>query len=217
MFIPDAFRSPRRDATVSIILLGLVCLVVAQAPGGIPGKINYQGFLADVITEDPLPGTYTMTFRIFSVAAGGSDLWNETQEVTVDSLGVFTVLLGTENPIDIAFTGERWLEITIGAETLSPRRELVSVPFAFYAANAESLNGLDAAAFAEATHDHDDRYYTQSELGSTGTINNVSNPVDWTRLKSVPAGFGPRTPPASLWGFRRDRDSAGGRRACDRG
>jgi hypothetical protein len=37
--------------------------------------------------------------------------------------------------------------------------------------------------------DHDGRYYTETELNSAGTINTGSNPVDWTRLKNVPADF----------------------------
>jgi hypothetical protein len=189
MSVRNALAKQHGDAAAFAILIGFVWLLVAQAAAGVPGKMNYQGLLADGVTHDPLPGTYAMTFRIFDVAAGGTDLWHETQEVTVDSLGVFTVMLGSDNPIDIPFTGDRWLEVTVGAEILSPRRELVSVPFAFYAANAESLNGLDATAFAASTHNHDDRYYTESELNSAGTLNNGANPVDWTKLKSVPAGF----------------------------
>ncbi|MBI5193121.1 MAG: hypothetical protein HZA08_06730 [Nitrospirae bacterium] len=37
--------------------------------------------------------------------------------------------------------------------------------------------------------DHDGRYFTEAELNTAGTINTVTNPVDWTKLKSVPAGF----------------------------
>jgi hypothetical protein len=47
----------------------------------------------------------------------------------------------------------------------------------------------DFAAVAPADHDHDDRYATETELGSSGTINDAGNPVDWTRLKSVPGDF----------------------------
>ena len=41
----------------------------------------------------------------------------------------------------------------------------------------------------KASADHDSRYYTQSQLNSVGTINNAGNPVDWSQLKNVPAGF----------------------------
>src|SRR5688572_26176001 len=42
---------------------------------------------------------------------------------------------------------------------------------------------------ARGNHLHDGRYYTESELNGAGTINTGSNPVDWTKLKNVPAAF----------------------------
>ena len=44
--------------------------------------------------------------------------------------------------------------------------------------NAENLNGLPASEYA-----------TGDALGGAGTINSPTNPVDWTQLKNVPAGF----------------------------
>ena len=37
--------------------------------------------------------------------------------------------------------------------------------------------------------DHDSRYPAKTDLSTAGTINTAGNPVDWTKLKSVPAGF----------------------------
>ncbi len=55
--------------------------------------------------------------------------------------------------------------------------------------DADFLDGMEAAAFAQVSHQHDDLYYTEDELSTSGTINDPSNPVDWTKLKGVPAGF----------------------------
>ncbi len=41
----------------------------------------------------------------------------------------------------------------------------------------------------KSSSDHDGRYYTETELSTSGTINIPTNPVDWTKLKGVPAGF----------------------------
>ncbi len=57
------------------------------------------------------------------------------------------------------------------------------------AADADKLDGMDSAAFSDTTHQHDERYYTEDELNTPGTINDSANPVDWTKLKSVPATF----------------------------
>jgi hypothetical protein len=65
--------------------------------------------------------------------------------------------------------------------------------------DAQTLGGHPSSWFAPADHNHDLRYHTKTEddalyaarsdLSNPGTINNPSNPVDWSRLKNVPAGF----------------------------
>jgi hypothetical protein len=47
-----------------------------------------------------------------------------------------------------------------------------------------------ATTVARSDHDHDTRYYTQSQLNATGgTLNSALNPVDWSRLKNIPTGI----------------------------
>ena len=178
-----------------LVLLVLVLAVVASPPAQIPRKINYQGKLTDSGAGLPLPGSQEMTFRVYDDPDAGSLLWSESQTVPVDDAGVFSVLLGDVTPVDIDLDGPVWLEVEVGGETLSPRRELVSVPFALrthvadHALDADLLVGLDASAFADTGHAHDDRYCTRDSLSAAGTLNDPSNPVEWTRLKNVPAGF----------------------------
>jgi len=96
----------------------------------VPQQINYQGYLVKVEGTDTsaVTGNLEMTFRIYDEETGGSELWWETQSVSVEN-GLFNVLLGTP---DSLFTGQAlWLETTVGGETLSPRKKLVSVPYAF--------------------------------------------------------------------------------------
>ena len=54
--------------------------------------------------------------------------------------------------------------------------------------------GFDPATQTElaahtASDDHDARYATRGELGTAGVINTAGNPVHWSRLIGVPAGF----------------------------
>ena len=167
----------------------------------IPQKINYQGRLVDEVTGDPLAGPRGLTFRLYDAPIGGDTLWTESQVLSADSSGVFSCLLGAQKPITSSFDGETWLEVEVDGEILQPRRELASVPYAFvsrealdaihatHASGTDSLGGMDAGAFAQASHNHDDRYYTQDELNTAGTINQAGNPVDWSKLKDVPAGL----------------------------
>ncbi len=175
--------------TTPFAVVLIVLFSVSLAFSAVPKKISYQGVLKDKTTGEPIAGLQTMTFRIYDASSGGTELWSETQDVTTDSSGVFTAILGSVNPIELAFDSPVWLQVEVGAEVLSPRREIVSVPFAFHATNADSLGGVAADGYAVASHNHDERYFTESELSNPGTLNDVSNPVDWTKLKNVPAGF----------------------------
>src|SRR5262245_30389039 len=57
-------------------------VVVAAAP--VAPVLHYQGRLLDPTTSQPKPdGNYTMSFRLYGVAAGGSALWTESKSVAV--------------------------------------------------------------------------------------------------------------------------------------
>jgi hypothetical protein len=134
--------------------------------GAVPSKINYQGRLTDSVTGQPLVGTHDMIFRIYDAYDKGSLLWSEQATVTSDSVGVFAVILGAGTPIGISFEGPRWLEVEVEGEILLPRRELVSVPYAFHAADAESLDGLSSDSFALVGHEHDLDYVNEGQTNS---------------------------------------------------
>jgi len=98
----------------------------------VPQLINYQGQLTDG-SGNPANGTFTMIFRIFEAATGGTALYTETQNVTVSN-GVFNVLIGSVTPIPLTLFdsgAERHLEITVSGAVLTPRRRFGSVPYAF--------------------------------------------------------------------------------------
>ncbi len=102
-----------------------------------PLLLNYQGRLTDP-AGNPRNGTFTMSFRI--VDAGGASLgWTETQGGVVVTTGFFSVLLGKTTPLSAAlFQGPpldsygpaRFLEVTVGGETLAPNIRIVSAAWA---------------------------------------------------------------------------------------
>ena len=125
--------------------LVLMCFLATQGLAETPEKINYQGLLTDTDTGDPLEGPHTMTFRIFDQVEDGAELWSESQMVDVGPTGLFAVILGSTNPIDLPFSTQYWLGVEVAGEILTPRRELVSVPYAFRsmtAGDADSLGGV---------------------------------------------------------------------------
>jgi hypothetical protein len=98
--------------------------------------IPYQGRLADK-SGAPLTQTVNMIFRLYSVASGGSPLWEEqwtgSNSVQVSD-GLFNVMLGSVTPIPpsvITGNSNLFLGITVGTDSeMSPRVQLGSVPFA---------------------------------------------------------------------------------------
>lgn len=196
-------RTPRGDARDgtgaewwnlawrTILLALVVCPVLASQAGAVPQTINYQGLLAQ--DGVPVNGTRTVSFKIYDSDEAGSMLWQETQTVSFTD-GLFSVILGSTTPMpQSAFLGgSRWLSVAIdGGPEILPRGQLTSVAYAFYAGKADLLDDYDSSQLAGATHTHDSRYYTQTQLKtSDGTPpNQGDNMVHWNNLTGAPAGF----------------------------
>ncbi|NQE46532.1 hypothetical protein C5S31_10975 [ANME-1 cluster archaeon GoMg2] len=113
-------------------------------------SINYQGRLTDSAGE-PLSGTYTMTFRLYEVASGGTALDTDSRSEDVTD-GLFN----TEIDFDPEYFDGRglWLGITVGIDSeMSPRHELRSVPYALSLKPGANIVGASSVALqAESTH-----------------------------------------------------------------
>ena len=147
----------RRGTIMRKISQGIlsVCLAVTiysvslpRAFAAVPGFINFQGRLLDA-NKLPRNGSFTMTFKICDTLAGdcSSPLWTEVKNVSVTN-GVFAVQLGSTTALTsgVFSAAARYLEITVGAETLAPREQLAAGPYSFMASVADALTGNDGSA-----------------------------------------------------------------------
>jgi hypothetical protein len=119
----------------------------APAAGDVPSVMNYQGHLKDD-SGVPLDGTYDMTFRIYSDVVTTAALWEETHAGVTVREGYFNVLLGYSTPLleDQFAAPERYIGVTVAPyEEMTPRQRFASVPYAFYAGQADRAFGLSAA------------------------------------------------------------------------
>jgi hypothetical protein len=124
----------------------------ASAPTVIPSLVPYSG-TAIAADGKPLTGEAHITLLIFKEEQGGEPLWTESQMTAVDSTGHYKVQLGASSPnglpSNLFATGEaRWLEVQIAGQQPERRVLLASVPYALKAADAATLGGLPASAFA---------------------------------------------------------------------
>lgn len=119
-------------------LLSVVTTLFAQ-----PSTLSLQGVLRDQSGAAVADGNYTLVFNIYSAAAGGSSIWNETQNSIPVVNGVFSVRLGSVTSFgSLNFTQQYWVGIRVGssgATELSPRIELTAVPYAFALKGGENV------------------------------------------------------------------------------
>jgi len=137
-----------RRALALFTVVGLISAFVAiSAHADVPDQMNYQGYLTDN-AGDPVPdGNYSLTFRLYTVPAGGSAFWSEGQLVSVTG-GLFDVQLGAGSPLDAAdFDGSTlYLGIQVGGDPeLTPRTKIVSYGYAFRAATADQSDSTATA------------------------------------------------------------------------
>ncbi len=126
--------------------------------------MSYQGVLTNADGSVVDDGVYAVAFRIYDVPTEGEALWTESHPVTVVD-GVFDVILGSANALDLPFDRQYWLGTTIEQDLeLVPRVVLTSAPYALRAAVAESLAG-GAASDGDWEFDGDDIYRLEGRVG----------------------------------------------------
>lgn len=138
----------RNLLTPAVLCLALLPLALPAAAqfAGVPTKLPFQGRLATP-SGNPVPdATYSVTFRIFHSATGGTAVWSQTLGTVSSKNGTFAVALdfgsgyATGQTLETVFGGTPYLEIQIGADTpLVPRQPLFSVPYAFRAQTAAGV------------------------------------------------------------------------------
>jgi N-acetylneuraminic acid mutarotase len=156
----------------------------ASNPGTVPTVIRFSGNLADADGK-PLSGMVGVTFSLYKEEQGGAPLWVETQNVAGDKSGHYSVTLGSTTtqglPQAIFASGEaRWLGVQPQGQAERPRVLLMSVPYALKAADAETVGGLPASAFAlAAPSSRAPTVVTAGSppVGGSGTVNYI--PI-WT-------------------------------------
>jgi hypothetical protein len=123
-----------------------------SAAASVPRLIRIKGFVRDEAGR-PRNGTIAITFSLYKDQNDHVALWQENQNVPLDSNGAYSVLLGLTDeaglPLEIFSAGEaRWLGVRPDGQPEQPRIAFLSVAYALKAADADLLGGRPASAFA---------------------------------------------------------------------
>jgi hypothetical protein len=122
--------TPNGGTLLLMAVLALTQRVWARpqlSPASVPSPgattVNYQGRLADN-GGNPLDGTHGMSFALWDASTGGNLVWGPESHAAVPVReGLFSVGLDSQTSGGIptsVWNGDRYLEITVGGETLSP-------------------------------------------------------------------------------------------------
>lgn len=129
------------------ILLATLCwlaLTPRMAPAEVPLLLNYQGTL-QLPEASAADSSVRLTLAIYGSADGGTALWSESHDVTLQD-GRFHLLLGSRVPLPESLFDEpeRYLAVAAGdGPEMAPRQRIVSVAYAVRAAQAEDVAGRD--------------------------------------------------------------------------
>src|SRR5580698_1385345 len=138
-----------------LMILSLAQLTLAQTPAqtasALPHLVRFSGTVKD-LNGSPMTGVVGITFALYAEQSSGSALWLETQNVTADSSGHYSVLLGSttgQGLPESIFTSEQahWVGAQVQGQAEQPRVLLVSAPYALKARDAETIGGLPPSAF----------------------------------------------------------------------
>jgi|GEM_PF-2034436 len=165
----------RSASLKSSLILFLLVLGLGPVHAGTPLKINFQGRLEE--SGQPAEGAKNFVFKIYDALAGGSLVWTSQAQSVPVANGAFSVVLEAGTPVNLstaAFSGARYVEITVDGVPLSPRQEMVSAPYALV---AQSLSSEARIALSN----------LEKDPSSPSTINTSTNAVDWSQLKNVPS------------------------------
>lgn len=199
-FFDSGNIASRHFFSIGLFVLSFFALSVFLLPrfsfaASAPAIITYQGKLASVSTGASVTTTQSMYFVLYSAASGGTILYTASGtiaatssiSVTPSSAGIFSVNLGDTgtNSLDATIFQNNsavYLEVRIGSETLSPRKQMTASPYAF---NAKYLDGYFATStpttttyipVADASGNFNFNHITSTGMYASGT---AANPLLW--------------------------------------
>jgi hypothetical protein len=135
-WISKRMRRGTARAGLSLLLAGFAASAGAQ----VPQDATFRGRLVDA-AGTPRPGPVDIELRVFDAETAGTQLYSEQHLATaLDVTGAFSVQLGlgtspTGGPFDAALFSDpnRFLEVVVDGQVLTPRQIIAAVPWAMVA------------------------------------------------------------------------------------
>jgi hypothetical protein len=134
-----------------------------------PQLICYQAVAANDQGAELTKSNIKVLIKILEATNTGTVIFSEEHQVTTDEFGLFTLEIGSKNPTDFAkikwSANKYFLQTSVDAGTgfkLIGTSQILSVPYALNAGQAESAKTADVAKTASDDKDKDDKNELQS-------------------------------------------------------
>lgn len=116
---------------IKFYILTLVAILSMAGFASAQATLSVQGTIQKSTGAAVDDGDYTLIFKLYTTETGGTPVWSETQSTVNIIGGVYSVTLGSENPLTAAFDQPYYLGVAVGSGTeLTPRARLTSSPYA---------------------------------------------------------------------------------------
>lgn len=108
-----------------------LCLLALSQTAFAQANLSVQGTIQKSTGATVDDGEYSLKFKLYTTETGGTPVWEETQSDVQITGGVYSVVLGTVEPLTAAFDQTYYLGVTVGTSAeLTPRARLTSSPYA---------------------------------------------------------------------------------------
>jgi len=135
----------------TIVVAAMFCAQLSIAYGQVPQSVPYQAVARNSSGNLIANQNVSLRFSIHDATSGGTVVYQETQSVTTNAYGLFSVNIGTGTPVIGTFSGINWgtnakftkveIDPTGGTNYIDMgTQQMMSVPYALYAAT--SGNGV---------------------------------------------------------------------------
>lgn len=112
--------------TLFLCSFALSAKLIAQG-----ATLSVQGVIKNSDGSAVDNGKYDLTFKLYDVISGGTEIWTETQSQLTVTGGIYSALLGSVVPLNVGFNTTYYLGVAVdGSTEMTPRARLTSAPYA---------------------------------------------------------------------------------------
>lgn len=145
-----------------------------------PAFVRLDGELKTA-TGEPRTGAVVLVVSLYAEQADTAALWFETQSITLDAAGHYTIFAGASQAEGLPrefFTSNaaQWIGVAVQGEPEQPRVRMLSVPYALSAGNADTLGGVPVTDFVM-TENLAESVKTALKGDGAGIAGNDGNPT----------------------------------------